>query len=85
MAIRTIKTSMEEAARILDDKVRFVFRSDRDFIKEGDVIQFLVIKDKRPVTMHRLNSKSFVVTDVRDRMNAPLEKGVQIIGFRRLS
>ena len=84
MTIRTINTNMEEAEKILKDKVRFVFRSNREFIQEGDVIQFLVIKDKRPITMHKLNSLSFVVTDVRDDLTAPIEKGLQIIGFRRL-
>ena len=84
MTVRTVKTNMEEAAKILNDKVRYIFRSDKDSIKEGDIIQFLCIKNMKPA-LHEINNKSFVVTDVRDCMNAPIDKGVQIIGFRRLS
>lgn len=81
MTIRTIKTNMVEATKIFEDKVRYIFRTDKEAIKEGDVIQFLCVKDKRP-SLHQINNKSFVVTDVRDCMNAPIDKGVQIIGFR---
>lgn len=83
MTVRTIKTHSAEADRICDNKIRFIFRNAREHIKEGDVIQFLCIKDKRPV-LHKINNRSFVVTEVNDCMTAPVAKGFQVIGFRRM-
>ena len=84
MVVRTIKTNTIEADNIMDNKISFIFRSDKECIKEGDVIQFLCVKDKRS-TMHRINNKSFVVTVVLDSMTAPLVAGYQMVGFRKLT
>ena len=83
MTIKTIKTNDIEANRIIENKTRFIFRSDRDFFKEGDIIEFRVIKDGKEV-IHKINSKRYVVTAVMDCMTAPIEKGFLFIAFRAL-
>ena len=83
MVVRTIKTNVNEADSLLNNKISFIFRSDKDCIKEGDIIQFLCMRDRRSV-LHRINNKSFVVTRVMDSMTAPLLKGYQVIGIRQM-
>lgn len=83
MTIRVIKTNEIEAEKILTNKVRFVFRNEKDSFKAGDIIEFLVVKNKRPVTS-RLDSKKYVVTAVLGKYDAPVMDGFQLIGFREL-
>lgn len=80
MTIRTMKTNDAEANNILEGKIRFVFRSDKDCYREGDIIEFRVIKNRKEV-LHRINSRKYVVTAVMDCMQAPIVKGYQFIGF----
>lgn len=81
MITRTIKTNEAEAEKILTNKVRFVFRNINEPYKVGDIIQFLVFKNRRPV-LSKLNSKKYVVTAVMDNNDAPVNEGFQFIGFR---
>lgn len=83
MTVRTIKTTEEEANRILENKVRFIFRSDKDCFRETDIIQFRVIKNLHDV-LHKIDSKKYVVTAVMDCMTAPVVKGYQFIAFREI-
>lgn len=83
MTVRTIKTTEEEANRILENKVRFIFRSDKDCFREADIIQFRVIKNLHDV-LHKIDSKKYVVTAVMDCMTAPVVKGYQFIAFREI-
>lgn len=83
MTIRTIKTNEFEANNILKGKIRFIFRSDRDCFKEGDGIEFRVIKNRKEV-LHRINSRKYVVTAVMDCMTAPINKGYKFIGFKEM-
>lgn len=80
MTIRTIKTTEEEANKIIENKVRFVIRSDKDFFKENDIIKFRVIKNLHDV-LHKIDSKKYVVTVVMDHLDAPIVKGYKFIGF----
>lgn len=81
MTVRTIKTSRAEADHIMGDKLHHIFRSNKERIKAGDIIQFLVYKDGKPVA-HRINGRSFVVTIVQDCGLAPVQAGWQAVGFR---
>ena len=54
MTIRTIKTTEAEANKILEDKLRFIIRGDRDFFKENDIIKFRVIKNLHDV-LHKID------------------------------
>ena len=83
MTIRTIKTTEEEANKILENKVRFIFRSDKDCFRETDIIQFRVIKNLHDV-LHKIDSKKYVVTAVMDCMTAPIVEGYQFIAFREV-
>ena len=83
MTIRTIKTTEAEANKILDGKLRFIIRGDRDFFKENDIIKFRVIKNLHDV-LHKIDSKKYVVTAVMDHMHAPIVKGYQFIAFREI-
>ena len=83
MVVRTIKTNVQEADNIMDNKLSFIFRSDKERYMPGDVIQFLCMKD-RCSTLHRINNKSFVVTTVLDSMTAPIISGFQLIGIRKM-
>lgn len=83
MTIRTIKTTEGEANKIIEGKVRFIIRSDRDFFKENDIIKFRVIKNLHDV-LHKIDSKKYVVTAVMDYMDAPIVKGYQFIAFREV-
>ena len=83
MTIRTIKTTEAEANRIIENKVRFVIRNERDCFKENDIIQFRVIKNLHDV-LHKIDSKKYVVTAVMDHMDAPIVNGYQFIAFREI-
>ena len=82
MTTWTIKTNENEANKILENTVTFIFRSDKDYFKVGDTIQFRVIKNNREV-LHKINSRTYTVTTVLDYMKAPIERGYTLIGFRR--
>lgn len=83
MTIRTIKTTEAEANKILEDKLRFIIRGDRDFYKENDIIKFRVIKNLHDV-LHKIDSKKYVVTTVMDHRDAPIVEGYQFISFREV-
>ena len=83
MTMRTIKTTEAEANRILENKVRFVIRNERDCFKENDIIQFRVIKNLHDV-LHKIDSKKYVVTAVMNHRDAPIVEGYQFIAFREL-
>ena len=83
MTIRTIKTTEAEANKILENKLRFIIRGDKDFFKENDIIKFRVIKNLHDV-LHKIDSKKYIVTAVMDHMDAPIVKGYQFISFREI-
>lgn len=83
MTIRTIKTTEAEANKIVENKVRFVIRGEKDCFKENDIIQFRVIKNLHDV-LHKIDSKKYVVTAVMDHMDAPIVEGYQFISFREV-
>ena len=83
MTMRTIKTTEGEANRIIENKVRFVIRNERDCFKENDIIQFRVIKNLHDV-LHKIDSKKYVVTAVMNHRDAPIVEGYQFIAFREL-
>ena len=83
MTIRTIKTTEAEANKIIDGKIRFIIRGDKDFYKENDIIKFRVIKNLHDV-LHKIDSKKYVVTAVMDHRDAPIVEGYQFISFREV-
>lgn len=83
MVIRTIKVNESEAKTIHSGDKRFILRSDKDVFNKGDVINFMVYKNARPL-MNRGESRSYVVTNTYDRGTAPLESGFQLISFREI-
>lgn len=83
MVIRTIKVNENEAKMIHTGDKRFILRSDKDVFNTGDVINFMVYRDKRPL-LNKGENKSYVVTNTYDRGTAPLEKGFQLIAFREV-
>ena len=83
MTIRTIKTTEAEANKILEDKLRFIIRGDREFFKENDIIKFRVIKNLHDV-LHKIDSKKYVVTAVMDHRDVPIVEGYQFISFREI-
>lgn len=83
MTIRTIKATEEEANKIIENKVRFVIRSDKAFFKENDIIKFRVIKNMHDV-LHKIDSKNYVVTAVMDHRDAPIIEGHQFVAFREI-
>ena len=83
MTMRTIKTTEAEANRILENKVRFVIRNEKDCFKENDIIQFRVIKNLHDV-LHKIDSKKYVVTAVMNHKDAPIIEGYQFIAFREV-
>ena len=83
MTMRTIKTTEGEANRIIENKVRFVIRNEKDCFKENDIIQFRVIKNLHDV-LHKIDSKKYVVTVVMNHRDAPIIEGYQFIAFREV-
>lgn len=83
MTIRTIKTNEAEANKIVEGRLRFIIRDDRDFFKENDIIKFRVIKNLHDV-LHKIDSKNYIVTAVMNHMDAPIVEGYQLIGFREV-
>lgn len=84
MTVRTIKTNPTEAMLITEDKLSYIIRSDKMQIKETDVIKFQMYRNGKPVRSE-IDKSAYVVTNVKDHMQTPIEKGLQIIAFRRLS
>lgn len=84
MTIRTIKTNLTEADLIMKNKIGYIIRSDKEPFKENDVIQFMVMRDKKPIK-NSIDNNSYVVTNVKDSMQTPIDRGLQIISFRKLS
>ena len=83
MTMRTIKTTEAEANRIIENKVRFVIRNERDCFKENDIIQFRVIKNLHDV-LHKIDSKKYVVTAVMNHRDAQIVEVYQFIAFREV-
>lgn len=81
MTVRTIRASVEESDRILEGKVRYIFRGANEFFRVGDVIEFAAYKDTKRV-LHKNNEKKYIVTTVSNYLQAPVIKGFQVIGFR---
>lgn len=83
MIVRTIKTTVGEAEEIITDRLRHIYRSDKELFRKGDVIEFLVIKDRKRIP-HKIDNASYVITSVENSLTAPVLKRYQIIGFREL-
>ena len=83
MTVRTIKITEDEAKRIVDNKIRFIFRGNRACFKENDIIKFRVIKDLHDV-LHAIDSRKYIVTAVMDHLDAPVLEGYQFIAFREI-
>ena len=83
MTTRIAKTNEAEAKGIFEGKIRFIFRSEKDYYRVGDELQFRVIKNKKEV-LNVINSKKYVVTMVLDCMQAPISKGYKLIGFMEM-
>lgn len=83
MVVRTIKTNEKEANHIADNKLRYIIRSADERFRVGEVFNFLCYKNGKPVP-HRGNKFGYVITIIQDYHLAPIEKGYQIIGFRRV-
>jgi len=81
MTVRTIRTTKIEADHIINNQLHHIFRSNKERIRAGDTIQFLVYKDGKPVA-HSINSRAYVVTIVQDDGLAPVQAGWQAVGFR---
>lgn len=84
MTMRTLKTNPEESDRIADNKQNFIFRSSKEHYSVNEIFNFQCYKDKRPI-IHRNNKHAYVITVIMDERTAPLEDGIQIIGFRRIA
>lgn len=81
MTIMMIKTNEKEADRIIENKVRFMFRSESDNIREGDIITFRCIKAGKEI-LHKIGNKRYVVTGVMDHTTAPILAGYKFVAFR---
>lgn len=79
---RTIKTNPREAQEILMHR-RFIFRSDKEFFKVGDVLQFMVIRNEKPA-LHSISNKYYLITSVDDCMTAPVQRGFKLLGIREM-
>lgn len=77
-----IRTSMTEADQIAAGFKDFVFRNDKTLIGVGDDITFRVYKDGKP-TRHRVDGQKFRVVYVD--VEAPIEHGFKVLGFRRIT
>ena len=83
MVVRTIRSNEQECDQIADGKLSFIIRSDRDHFQVNDIFNFLCYKNGKPVP-HRNNKFGYIITVIKDHYNAPVEKGYQLIGFRRI-
>ena len=84
MTIKTIKTNEAEAQKIIENKVTFIFRDEREWFREGDILEFRVVRNMKTI-VHKIDGQSFIVTAVMNWVDAPIERGYQFIGFRRIT
>lgn len=82
MTVLTIRSNRKESDDIADDKIRHIIRSADERFNVGDVIHFQCYERRKPV-YHRGNIFGYMVTKTQDHNTAPVEKGFQIISFRR--
>lgn len=81
MTIITVKTNAVETKRILNNEQRFLLRAGNYNI--GDVIQIAQVVGGKYVPSP-ITDKKYVVTVVLNHASAPIERGVELIGFREL-
>ena len=82
MTVLTIRSNRKESDDIADNKIRHIIRSASERFNVGDVIHFQCYEKRKPV-YHRGNILGYVVTMTQDSDSAPVEKGFQIVSFRR--
>lgn len=80
MIIKTLRTNPTEEREICEEHLRYVIRSEKQLFNKGDVIHFQLYKQQKPVRS-RMDTKAFIVTSVKDYLQAPISKGHQLIGF----
>lgn len=80
----TIKTTEQEADRILSGDQPFIIRSRREYYFKGDKITFLMVKNGKPV-YHKIGVKTYEVTTVLDHEQAPIEKGWRLVAFKEIA
>ena len=83
MTVKTIRTNPEEMKEICEGDLRYVIRSDKELFNKGDFIQFQLYRDQKPVRS-RMDKKAFIVTSVKGWLQAPINKGHQLIGFKEV-
>ena len=83
MTILTLKTNDEEKNALEKGDQSFVIRSDKYHVTRGDLIKFQLMKMGKTVAS-TLDAKMFMVTNVMDYHNAPIERGFQLINFKEV-
>lgn len=82
MTMYTMKATMQEADDIAMGDKPFIFRSNLIPCAKGDEIKFQVITNGQ-MKRHKIENMKFSVTYVS--IDAPIEKGFKVIGFRRIA
>lgn len=82
MTTYTIRTNKYEADQILRENKMYVLRTDTIDYGLGDVFDFLVIQDKKPVK-HPITDYKYMVSAV-DRGD-PIRDGIVLVGFKRIA
>ena len=77
-----IRTNKHEADQILRGNKMYVLRSDNADYGLGDVFDFLVIENKKPIK-HPLTEQKYMISAV-DRGD-PVRDGIVLIGFKRIA
>lgn len=81
MTMYTMKATLEEADAIAKGDKAFIFRADSMPCGVGDEITFLPYKNGK-MTRHPIERMKFGVTYVG--VNAPIDRGFKVIGFKRI-
>ena len=82
MTTYTIRTNKHEADQILHGNKAYVLRTDNIDYVMGDVFDFLVIENKKPIK-HPLTDHKYMIS-VIDRGD-PIRDGIVLLGFKRIA
>ena len=78
MTVKMIKATIKEADRIFAKGFGHLFRGTDHVYAPNDIVQ-LIVMDKGKSVEHISDGKYYRVTAVMNSINAPLEKGWQMI------
>jgi hypothetical protein len=79
-----VYTNIDEVNDIYYGLKSHMIRTDKLWVKKGDIIRFRLVKNQKEI-YHQINRKKYIVTLVETSRTAPIHRHNQIISFKELA